>query len=783
MSSATHPPTESWWLAGLWVTVVIMLSIGLWRIWPDARVAETGLLSLLPDAELSAAERDMLARLADTTGNTMLWMLEADGSDVTDDHLGWLAEALRTSALFQSVGTDNQSALRGAAALQPWRYQLLAPALRETLAMADTPEAAAIAGKALVDKRLRQLFSPGGMAGATGIGEDPLGLFQGWLMSWAPLDVTLRQGAMVSADGGFILPGVLRASGFDLDTQFRLASLMTRLQTEAAGQGLKLRVGGIPAYAAHNAVSARNEVSLVGTGSTVGIIVLVLFAFRSLRPLVYSLLAIVSGIAAGAIVSLLVFGRVHTLTWVFGASLIGIAIDYAMHVLASSAGNPRWRPGAGVAHVFRPTALGLGSSALGFATLLVTPFPVLREIAVFAMAGLAMAWLTCMALAAPLLNRYQAGTRSPALALATRIAAARDRLTSARLTPLLIILLCLPGLVRLEPDDRITALQAADSPVAIDDTYIRERLPTRLAGQFFSVEAPDLSTLLDRERELIRHIEAAEPGVSVQALSRLIATPEEQHQALVRLQAALVASGEAERFFGVIGLGPDLARAEILRWQTATDRSLDPDTLTRNLPAPWSFTWQGCHQQICRSAVLLDHIEHRDALAAINLPGVRFVDQVALLSERFAMIRSEAVRMLAAAVLLVAVALAAIYGVRPALRITGVPCLGLLVAFAWLGWSGALYSVFNVFALLLVFGLGIDYAVFQHTSGDGPAGETARTELAILLSALTTLLAFGLLAVSETTVIAAFGSTLTAGITTCWLLSPLARQPVSRAAA
>ena len=49
----------------------------------------------------------------------------------------------------------------------------------------------------------------------------------------------------------------------------------------------------------------------------------------------------------------------------------------------------------------------------------------------------------------------------------------------------------------------------------------------------------------------------------------------------------------------------------------------------------------------------------------------------------------------------------------------------------------------------------------------------ASTSLAVILSSLTTLLAFGLLAVSSTEIVHAFGFTVAVGILTALLLSPL----------
>lgn len=758
------------WLMTIWLVTVVVLPLWLWLNWQSLKPAETSLLSLLPETELSALEKSLLAKISAASGNTLLLMLEPAGAAISDEDILRLRTTLEGSGLFASIGTDPAMAARTGVALFPWRYHLLEPGLRARLLSGDEQ-----AGALIVDARLRQLYSPTGMANAGTLEDDPFGFFQGWLLSWLPAGVRMREGAIEVAGGAIVLTAVLKGSGLDLATQFSLAEQLSTLQTEATIRGQHLRLGGVPAFAAHNAIAARSEVSTIGFGSTAGIIILVLLAFRSLKPLGLALLVIGCGIGTGAAVCLLVFGHIHLLTWVFGAALLGIAIDYAMHVMATAIGDPHWRPDQGIARVLRPTALGLLSSLLGFATLLLTPFPVLAEIGTFALSGLAMAWLTCMTLAGPLLKGWRPALTSTAMNLADRIARGRNHLFSRWGVAALIASACLPGLWLLSPDDRITALQASDSPIALDDAIIRDHLPARFASQFFVIEAVDTDALLRRERTLFERLATIVPGIRPYGLSKLLAPADEQQQAINALSTRLTDTGEAERLYRAIGYQSDLAAAEHHRQADAVHQTLDPATLSAALPPPWSMLWAGCSDGTCRSIVLLDTIEDKTALNAIDIEGVRFLDQVNLLSERFGLIRIEAVRMLGVAIVLVTLLLAAIWGVRPALRISAVPCLGLAVAFAWLGYSGALYSVFNVFALLLVFGLGIDYAVFQYTNTGQSTIETSRTELAILLSALTTLLAFGLLATSDTTVIAAFGSTLSAGIIACWLLSPLAR--------
>ena len=88
-----------------------------------------------------------------------------------------------------------------------------------------------------------------------------------------------------------------------------------------------------------------------------------------------------------------------------------------------------------------------------------------------------------------------------------------------------------------------------------------------------------------------------------------------------------------------------------------------------------------------------------------------------------------------------------------------VPVSATAVTVTVLSIAGEPLTVFHSMALFLVLGLGMDYVIFVEEMGD----EGASTMLAVLLSALTSLLSFGLLAWSSMTVVNAFGITVLIG--------------------
>jgi predicted exporter len=103
--------------------------------------------------------------------------------------------------------------------------------------------------------------------------------------------------------------------------------------------------------------------------------------------------------------------------------------------------------------------------------------------------------------------------------------------------------------------------------------------------------------------------------------------------------------------------------------------------------------------------------------------------------------------------------------------------LATAITLALLGLMGERLQLFNVLALMLLLGIGVDYGIFllEHR-GDGHAW------LAVVLGAASTLLSFGLLALSATPALRAFGLTMLFGTGLVWMISPLFRPQAEGAA-
>jgi predicted exporter len=95
--------------------------------------------------------------------------------------------------------------------------------------------------------------------------------------------------------------------------------------------------------------------------------------------------------------------------------------------------------------------------------------------------------------------------------------------------------------------------------------------------------------------------------------------------------------------------------------------------------------------------------------------------------------------------------------------------LASIATLALLGIAGQSLQLFHVLALMLILGVGVDYGIFLQEHG---VRRDPIAWLAVVLSALSTLLSFGLLSLSKTPALQAFGVTMLIGTTVVWLIVP-----------
>ena len=739
---------------------------------------ETGFLALLPITEQNPEIAKAVQQHNERLNKKVIWLTGAVTSKYAIAQAQQLKQRLQASGLFSKLMLElpQQQMIKQYSQLFPYRYQLLDAQTKQTLT--NNP-------KDLLNQNLENLYSPLGQLMTADLEQDPLLLLGRYFKAQNPVTLSLEQGIVILHDADqfwALLVTDLQDSHLQLDKLEALLALVTSTNSQVQAEGGQLLVTGMPLFTASGADSAKQEISTVGVGSSIGIIILLLLTFRSLRPLLLSSLALGSGLLAALVTSVLVFGKIHIITLVFGASLIGVADDYAIHFFCDSFGAKTWRPRQGLYYLFPGLVIGLLTNLLSYAGLVFSPFPGLQEVALFSAVGLLGAWLTVVLLFPLLLTGFRSSHKPVILKVANYWQQHWPvwLLKNKRWLLPFFILFIGGGLWQISPRDDIRLLQSAPAELLKAADKIKQLLPMNQESQFFLVSGLNKEDWHKNEQKLLKQLALLTQQqvlTRYQGLSDYWPSEQEQQENYQLLDKSLYNSGLINHYMTDLGFSDQAVKAEQNQFALAGNQLLSLPSWLETTDESKQQQWLGCDTNHCLSLVSLMGITDLSRLSTLqNLPGVIWIDQAEQFSSLFARYRVSVSILLIVAYLLVFAGLGLKFGWRNALSITSIPVVAALFSLAMMGWFDQLFSLFNLFALLLVLGIGVDDAIFFFMAEkvkEDIDDKRASTSLAVTLSALTTLLAFGLLAVSSTEIVHAFGFTVATGILMALLLSPL----------
>lgn len=742
---------------------------------------DTSLLSLLPKDAQRPLVTLAVDRMAEAGSRQAVLLVGAKDPEVAARGADAAAAKLEGEAGVDRVTARIQGDVVGLARdfYLPYRYQLLTPAQRDRL-QSTTDEA-------LIAQALEALYSPVAPPRLASLEADPLNLFTEALLARAGQSALHPEaGHLVLEDGGRTFAAVLvelSQGGLSMGTQREVTRAFDQAVAAArdAGASQVLRAGFV-FHSAEAARQAEHEMSTIGLGSLLGVVLLILWVFRSFKPLGLILLPIAVGSVTALGLSQLLFDRLHLLTFVFGTSIIGVAVDYGILFLCGRVADGPWDALQRRRAILPAVGTALATSLLAYAALAAMPFPILRQMGVFTMIGLGAAWLTAVLWVPPLSRRIRTSAGAGLAGLLRRARDGWPRVGESRALVALLLLLvagALIGLWRLHPDDDVHGLYASSPALVREQAEVERLLRLPSAGQFFLVTAKDEETLLEREEALTEELGSLQAEGNLggfQAVTRFVPSARSQ-----RADRELAWG----RLFGPDGIAPALFEklgspetAALARTQAeAVEPPLTVETwLGSPLSLPFRALWLGKTAEGYASLVTVSGASTQEALTAIAArhDGVEYVDHLKDVSSLLTGFRTQITWLLAVGYAVVSLLLIWRYR-QEAWRALAPALLACLLTAGALGWLGVAFNLFCVFGLLLSLDMGVDYGVYMQERG---AGDFRVSVLSASLAAITTLLSFGLLALSHTPALRGFGLTVLLAIGGSWLLAPCFQKRV-----
>lgn len=755
-----------------WLFLILLLAVialAGWQ-WRDGAPLSANLMELVPGTTPDALELRAEQRMQEPLNREMLVLVGHADRQHAVAMAQTLGEQWQASGLFEKVQWNLQ------ADLPALRTQLLQGRL--AMLSADDRQLLTEHPDAFIQQRVQALFDPFTGFSLVPSQDDWLGL-TGRIQNSQPkhgaVQLDIGSGALVAdADGKswVLLRARTTGNAFDMNLPLKVADLLQHSREQAAKADVQLLAASGLLYAANGQQQATREMTWVGGGATVGILLLLLLAFRRWRVLL-AFVPVLVGMLFGAVACVALFGHMHVMTLVLGSSLIGVAVDYPLHYLSKSWSLKPWRSWPALRLTLSGLTLSLITSAIGYLALAWTPFPALTQIAVFSAAGLLGAYLSAVCLLPALLQNVELRPAQWPLRLAERLVQLRERLLEHVRTPVLLALViafCAGGLVQLQSKNDIRQWVGAPQRLTDEAQTIARITGYQPTSQFFLVRAANQQELLERQAALSERLQQLVNLDKLQgylALDQLLSSPSQQQQ----VRAAL--SKLPQFWQPLLDLGVPLAalQSELQQLQSLPAEDIDA-ALAGPLGEPYRTLWLGPTDDGVAAMTSLQGLNNPSLLRvqALDLPGVTLVDRLGELNNVFAATQISAAELKLASCVLIVLVLIVPFGFGGALRIVALPLLAALCSLASNGWLGQPLTLFSLFGLLLVTAISVDYAILMREQ----VGGAAVSLLGTLLAALTTWLSFGLLAVSSTPAVSNFGVAVSLGLAFSFILAPWA---------
>jgi len=704
-------------------------------------VIDTNLKDLSPQLTEDRALQHVVSQLSTAIENRFTVLItgpEQAKVDMAAQHFSKALSAL--DGITTTVGEEAASQ-EIVEQLSAHRFGLLTHSQRMTIESNSQNE--------LVEIATENLYQLTGGVGVLPIDQDPFGWFTEYLSELA--------NAVTPSDNPESLAAIhitLEHGGLETAVQERLQKTLSRLESEMQADypETKLLRSGVFFFAEEAARTAKKDITTISSVSIVAIVGLLLMTFFSLRPLLLPFLSVATGISFAFVVTYWLYGSIHVLTVVFGASLIGIIIDYSLHYFYCHSDQASSNTHSGLLNAMK---LSLVSSLIGYGALGFSELVSLQKIAIFSCAGLVAAWITVLAVAPRLIgNKITINPRflPPVVAQLRQVTAAVGRWPKTICGTLFIVFAfqIVNGSVG---NDNPRVFFNPPANLIAEERAVAERLSKIEPGRYFVVRGENEDVLFERLEALYQHI----PKEALLSVADWLPSPTLQKQNYQIQSNLFEEDGAIVLFLQSIGLNADPLVKEYVQYQDRSASARDLFKYSSGTLPPLVAE----HDNQLFAFVLITDVSQFDsnAINTWDIDGLDYIDIASMSSTALKTQREASIHFLLLAFVLVGITLYIRYRNWSKLLMLVVPGASIAITLLVIGLFGSGITLFHSMALFLVLGLGMDYVIFVSELRN----EKHITLQAVFLSAVTSLLSFGLLSTSTIPVVHAFGITVLIG--------------------
>ncbi|MFT8336241.1 MMPL family transporter [Acetobacter orientalis] len=597
---------------------------------------------------------------------------------------------------------------------------------------------------------------------------DPTGAFFDVMRHLQPaVHATLKQGVWFASDRNRALMLLrTRAAGMDLAAQRLTQNAIQAAFAKAQPGQARLLVSGPAVFAVQSAHSMRHDIEMMSAFSTVLVVVVLYWRFRSLWVLAAIGVPFLLSLSVAMVVVRLCFGYVHGIAFGFGMTMLGVSLDYPVLLIGHrDAGEG---PQATLHRIGPSLRLAVTTAVLGLTGMVLCGLPGLVQLGVFSAVGLLSA--ACVTLGV-MPSLIVAADLAPSVSGPSAPLARAEQWRRWRWLCVLPVMGAIAVLVwrPLVAEKDLTALSPIPASARSLDMALRHELGVPDSSHVIIVHAQSAQAVLQREEALHGLFTTlAQKGalVGVEDAAHIlpsVALQQTRTQALPEgaILAARVAQQQAglpfkkEAFDQFVA---DVAKARAMPALTPPDLAGTPLEMAL---APLLFQRPDGWWGMVLPEAVTDFGAIQVALAGqLDVMALDLNHEVNALTAHHTALT---LKWMAVGIGLAFVVL--VVGLRDLQRLARVLCAvgaAMVVLLALLALRGVPVSLIHLVSIQFVLGIGLDYALF-FARPQLDSAERARTMRTLLTCNVMTVLAFGLLGLCHTALLREIGITVACG--------------------
>lgn len=606
--------------------------------------------------------------------------------------------------------------------------------------------------------------------------------------------MSVKDGVLASKYEGkwyVMIRGILSSAGAKLASKnnaiTEIYSVCNSITAEA--DGTTFVFSGTPFHSHESSTSASREISIIATVSMLAVIILLIFIFRSVKPLVFSVASILISIGIAVLATLTVFHKMHVITLVFGTSLIGSCIDYSLHFFTHWAGNNEVKSSVEIRkHIFSSLLMAIVSTGICFAILLFAPFSILKQMSLFCLTGLVSSFLTTVAVYPYIKLPAERGNVRFTKSFA-KIVSKLERKWVGRTVIIILFVFSILSIAifhkNVKIKNNLLTLYDMKGQLLQNEITASQVIQYTPGGWYIISGETEEEVLLNEEK--LRHefeeLTGGEIGyVSTSSFVPSKAVQEKSRRAYKKLlqfapeQFKALGFDDLENFDALMALVADCEESE--NKYVSFEAGNVPQFIESAISSAWLGKVDGKYFTVMLPTKVTDYKNYRTLASSDE--NIYFISKSQDISIDLDNLTKMIFKFFIVAYILMFIMLRFFYSMKQSLKIISVPLLIIMVVVSVFAVSKIDMEFFSVTGLILVFGLGLDYIIYM-MENEKKVAESERSDFieatavlepfATMVSFVTTIISFGALALSSFKPVHLIGLSIFIGLFTAYISS------------